>query len=1360
VGELTARQSIASKEHVLNLTNLVGSTEYRFQARARADELVSEWVPGENFTTRDAPDTKVPQIQGSPTVSNLQHDRATIVWTTDELADSQVRVWTDGQEWNARDGSDVTEHRLTVTNLEGGKSYSYEVSSTDAADNGPTVQAGAQFTTEAAQDVMAPQFVGKPIVKGRTPTRVVLGWTTDEDASAKVTYGVQAADDQDGGADANTAREREWALSNLEAKTTYLVRISVDDVGQNGPTMHEMTVETLDAPDKKAPEIRQGPIVTTTTQTEAVIEWTTDEPADSKVSYAWVDGSDNSSDPEYVLEHRMVVSGLTTGTTYSYTVASQDIARNPATVSAVGAFTTKKAPDTRPPAILSGPSALDVSEKRAVVEWTTDEPATTILDYGTTTGYGQHREFGELVQVHRVALENLDPGTVYHFKVGSTDLARHTVSTDPWGGKLYSVDHIFATQGRQDGDPPKFEKTPTVRWTDKNAVVSWTTDEVSTSRVGWAGGGKDGFVEDNRLVRDHSLTLTGLRPRTGYRFMVTSEDRAGNPLVWGSTAGAKWVTLAFDAAGKLLQPPGGAGVFVTDNFPDSQWPQIISGPQVREKTVSSLTLAWGTDELADSFVRFGTSAELEEVVGAAQDVQDHQLTVTGLDPGTTYYYQVESTDPSGNGATESAVGVVTTPSDVDLSPPRFVAQPEKVAVTDEEMVIGWETDEAASARVEYQVGEEVQTRQMMERQTRHQVTLTNLTAETEYRVRVFVKDASQNEGGADVELRVQTESAPDLEAPRIVSAPTVVSVDDRSATLAWETDEVSDSFVDFDTTPYLGQVVGSPAYVSAHEVTLTNLDPGTIYYYRVGSRDRASNGPAESEVLKFTTEAEADVEAPSVPENLVVRAGLDANLLTWESCGEGDLAGYAVYRESSDGNWLPVATNLQESSYLDGGLEAEREYHYCVSALDGQSPPNESEMGAVAVGMPSVDRVPGPPSLRGLEEGAEPGMPVVVLENAAVSDPSVVLTYTIQLSTSPDFSDVVDRGGNVEEGPGVTRWRVTRELEVEGAYWLRARASDGLLEGPWSEATMLTPGEVDERPSLSGDFDGDGSVSFGDFFLFADGFGGTSPELDLDGSGRVDFGDFFLFADGFGQTTAGKVRRLREIETDASAQVEVEAKVDGQQVRVGLYLSGLGKLTGYGLRLSYDAGSLSFVGLADSSGRVLGGPELSLLLARDDEAGWLDLAEHLRGKLEGAELPEGEHVQLLFALRERPQSSEIRVEEGYIGRNRREMVAMGQLGSARVVPQMYALYPAYPNPFNPSTTIPVALPMSGEGLLEVYNVLGQVVRVWDLSGWSPGFHSVVWDGRDGVGRSVGSGAYLVRLRAGDFRQTRKLLLLR
>ena len=49
------------------------------------------------------------------------------------------------------------------------------------------------------------------------------------------------------------------------------------------------------------------------------------------------------------------------------------------------------------------------------------------------------------------------------------------------------------------------------------------------------------------------------------------------------------------------------------------------------------------------------------------------------------------------------------------------------------------------------------------------------------------------------------------------------------------------------------------------------------------------------------------------------------------------------------------------------------------------------------------------------------------------------------------------------------------------------------------------------------DFDGSGTVDFGDFFLFADAFGGTSPAHDMDNNGQVDFADFFIFADYFGQ---------------------------------------------------------------------------------------------------------------------------------------------------------------------------------------------------------------------------------------------------
>ena len=44
--------------------------------------------------------------------------------------------------------------------------------------------------------------------------------------------------------------------------------------------------------------------------------------------------------------------------------------------------------------------------------------------------------------------------------------------------------------------------------------------------------------------------------------------------------------------------------------------------------------------------------------------------------------------------------------------------------------------------------------------------------------------------------------------------------------------------------------------------------------------------------------------------------------------------------------------------------------------------------------------------------------------------------------------------------------------------------------------------------------------------------------------------------------------------------------------------------------------------------------------------------------------------------------------------------------------------------------------------------------------FEPGFHTLVWDGRDGGGRPAASGLYLVRLRVDAFQQTRKLVLLR
>jgi len=89
------------------------------------------------------------------------------------------------------------------------------------------------------------------------------------------------------------------------------------------------------------------------------------------------------------------------------------------------------------------------------------------------------------------------------------------------------------------------------------------------------------------------------------------------------------------------------------------------------------------------------------------------------------------------------------------------------------------------------------------------------------------------------------------------------------------------------------------------------------------------------------------------------------------------------------------------------------------------------------------------------------------------------------------------------------------------------------------------------------------------------------------------------------------------------------------------------------------------------------------------------------------------------------------------------------------VPKTTSLYPNYPNPFNPSTTIKYELPKSSMVRVSVYDMLGCEVSMLVNEGRDAGVHEVKFDGS-----GLASGVYLYRLRAGAYIQTRKLLLIR
>jgi C1A family cysteine protease len=94
------------------------------------------------------------------------------------------------------------------------------------------------------------------------------------------------------------------------------------------------------------------------------------------------------------------------------------------------------------------------------------------------------------------------------------------------------------------------------------------------------------------------------------------------------------------------------------------------------------------------------------------------------------------------------------------------------------------------------------------------------------------------------------------------------------------------------------------------------------------------------------------------------------------------------------------------------------------------------------------------------------------------------------------------------------------------------------------------------------------------------------------------------------------------------------------------------------------------------------------------------------------------------------------------------------------VPVDYALWQNYPNPFNPETTIGYALAQEGPVRLSIFNVTGQEVITLVDGHQTAGFHNTTWAGVDARGNHVSSGLYFCRLQAGEFAETKKMVLLR
>lgn len=85
-------------------------------------------------------------------------------------------------------------------------------------------------------------------------------------------------------------------------------------------------------------------------------------------------------------------------------------------------------PDVTAP-IISNIQVINITETEATITWDTNEPSTSVVDYGLTAGYGSQQSSGSLVTSHSVNLTGLTQGTTYHYKVTSVDAATNSASS-------------------------------------------------------------------------------------------------------------------------------------------------------------------------------------------------------------------------------------------------------------------------------------------------------------------------------------------------------------------------------------------------------------------------------------------------------------------------------------------------------------------------------------------------------------------------------------------------------------------------------------------------------------------------------------------------------------------------------------------------------------------------------------------------------------------------------------------------------------------------------------------------------------------------------------------------------------------
>jgi outer membrane protein assembly factor BamB len=572
-------------------------------------------------------------ITGGPNATPGKDGRsATITWTTNIDADGMVEFGTDtnyGAFVKQGDVNLVKSHLALITaGLTPGVTYHYRVKS-GAPGQATVTSADATFTTPA------PPISGTPPFATTTATTATITWSTDPQASGRVDYGL-AQDKLDNAVPISgpDVSQHEVTLSGLTPNTTYYFRVTSSKQGYSSFTA-DGVFRTNALPSLV---IVAGPNAKLVAPTTVLVTWSTNAPSNGIVGYG-PNGQFTGQKGDYGtppgVDHSVTLDGLDQNTLYQYQVTARAAGYNDA-VSDVLTF--------KVPARYLPPKDLVASPEvtTATITWKTDAPATVKVEYGLDPGSLTKTVAGpsDPSTDHSVRLTDLTPSTLYYFRV--TNQAKgYTDTTQDGSFYTFAPGQVVARNIAQMLNPPSAsggDWSAVITWetdVDSDGMVEYGTDETSLSSA----------VETAAPGKQHSVTITGLKPGTTYVYRVRSKAA-------GYTEGVS----AFRTFTVTVERPA---------------VHVVVAPRAENVHATDAEITWVTDVESDSTVEYGTGGAYNQKAQDSALTTSHRVKLAGLTSATQYSFRVTSSrdgydpgtanDPSQKFTTKARVTIASQP---------------------------------------------------------------------------------------------------------------------------------------------------------------------------------------------------------------------------------------------------------------------------------------------------------------------------------------------------------------------------------------------------------------------------------------------------------------------------------------------------------------------------------------------------------------------------------------------------------------------------------------------------------------------------------------------------------------------------